>query len=135
MGSDNSKEIRNNSLPQGTRAHPDIQNVSRRLGNDQEIRVKKIYHVTKPIERPPTPPEPVPVMIVQQPTVQRVVQVAQPVRHQVVQIVRPPIQQIVHVSTPPRQVTHSISPTVNEFRRPVILNQGNQDILRISRLE
>ena len=134
MGSDNSREIRTNSLPQGTRAHPDMQNVSRRLGNDQEIRVKKIYHVSKPIERPPTPPpEPVPVMIVQQPVVQRVI--AQPVRHQVVQVARPAIQQVVHVSTPPRQVIHSVSPTINDFRRPVILSQGNQDILRISRLD
>jgi hypothetical protein len=134
MGSDNSKGSR--SLPQGQRAHPDIKSVSHRLGNDQEIRVKKIYHVSKPIERPPTPPppEPVPVMIVQQP-VQRLVKITRPAPQPIIQMAHPTMQQVVHVATPPRQIIHTMSPTVNEFRRPVILSQGNQDILRISRLE
>ena len=139
MGSDNSKSS-NSRVPYQNNANPDIQSLSRRLPNDKEIRVKKIYHVSKPIERPPTPPEPlpVPVMIVQQP-VQRLVQVTRPAP--VVQYAQQHIQQVVHVATPPRQVLVNSpslvvhSPSVNDFRRPVILSQPNQEILRISRLE
>ena len=76
MGGENSKSV--NMKPMYNYANPDMGEISRRLPNDKEIRVKKIYHVSKPQTPPPPPPPepiPIPMMVIQKP-VQRVVQIA-----------------------------------------------------------
>lgn len=129
MGSENSKTT--NMKPMYNYANPNMEEISRRLSNDKEIRVKKIYHVSKPQTPPPPPPPepiPVPVMVIQKP-VQRVVQIAH----------SPP--------PPPQQILVQSNPSVNLLRKQVLFtptkqvpiqtivtNSPRQNFVRINRM-
>ncbi|CAF0931216.1 unnamed protein product [Brachionus calyciflorus] len=58
--------------------NPNIREIAERLPKNQEIRVKKIYHVNKPITEstPPPPPPPQPKTVISKPV--QVVKVIQP---------------------------------------------------------
>ena len=70
MGSNQSSAEQNRQL---YRAQPNVNQIARSLPNNQELRVKKIYHVNKLEEEepapqpPPPPPQPAPIVAVVKP--------------------------------------------------------------------
>ncbi len=108
MGNDNAKLEKVNTMFKY--ANPNMQEITRKLPDNKEVRIKRIYHVNRPdIDQPP-PPEPI--LIKQQPMVlvkkqpEQIVVVKKPIRNlqQVIRIEQIPPRTALVVQTPPKTV-------------------------------
>lgn len=128
MGGSNSREeIEVNQL--FSQANPNIAEITKRLPNNKELRVKKIYHVNKPDIEPPPMPEPplireaTPVpMVITPPKPQIVYRV--PVAAQQIEV---PQQQVVYVQNPQPRVVVTPVRTESQLKviRPYSINGPN----------